>query len=128
MRPERTRPLYQDALGNKSRIVFDNGDMCLKHLAETMQQCFPKDSILGRYGGDEFVVYLKNMTAETVKRYIEEFQKKSANLTLSTGEKVQLTTSYRAVQREQPQKLPLPGFSLPSCLRGVFNLKLYMSF
>ena len=74
--------------------------MCLKHLAETMQQCFPKDSILGRYGGDEFVVYLKNMTAETVKRYIEEFQKKSANLTLSTGEKVQLTTSYRAVQKE----------------------------
>ena len=70
MRPERTRPLYQDALGNKSRIVFDNGDMCLKHLAETMQQCFPKDSILGRYGGDEFVVYLKNMTAETVKRYV----------------------------------------------------------
>ena len=121
MRPERTRQINQNALGNKSRIVFDNGDMCLKHLAETMQQCFPKDSILGRYGGDEFVVYLKNMTAETVKRYIEEFQKKSANLTLSTGEKVQLTTSYRAAHREQPQKLPLPGFSLPSCLRGVFT-------
>ena len=36
-----------------------NGDLCLKYFAQTMQECFPKDSILGRYGGDEFVAYLK---------------------------------------------------------------------
>lgn len=78
---------YNDMYGH------NNGDLCLKHLAEMMQQCFPKDSILGRYGGDEFVVYLKSMTAETVKYYMEEFQKKSADLVLSTGEKVKLSTS-----------------------------------
>ena len=41
--------------------VITNGDFCLKHFAKTMKSCFPEDSIIGRYGGDEFVVYLKNL-------------------------------------------------------------------
>ena len=52
-----------------------NGDLCLKYFAQTMQECFPKDSILGRYGGDEFVAYLKNVKPETVYACMESFQK-----------------------------------------------------
>lgn len=47
---------YNDKYGH------NNGDLYLKHFAAAMYQCFPKGSILGRYGGDEFVVYLKNVT------------------------------------------------------------------
>ena len=78
---------YNDTYGH------NNGDLCLKHFAAAMDQCFPKESILGRYGGDEFVVYLKNVTRETAYTYMEEFQKKISHLVLSNGEKVQLSAS-----------------------------------
>ena len=52
----------------------------MKYFAQTMQECFPKDSILGRYGGDEFmaVIYdasdeklqaLQTRLAETVEQW-----------------------------------------------------------
>lgn len=61
-----------------------------------MQECFPEGSILSRYGGDEFVVYLKDVTKESVYIYMEKFQKMIADLTLATGEKVHLSASAEA--------------------------------
>lgn len=78
---------YNDTYGH------NNGDLCLKHFAKAMQECFPKESLLGRYGGDEFVVYLKKVTREAVHTYMEEFQNRIADLTLVTGEKVHLSAS-----------------------------------
>ncbi len=78
---------YNDTYGH------NNGDLCLKHFAKTMQECFPEKSILGRYGGDEFVVYLKGITKDEVYVYMEEFKKRIANLTLETGEQVILSAS-----------------------------------
>ena len=82
---------YNDTYGHS------NGDLCLKYFAQTMQECFPKDSILGRYGGDEFVAYLKNVKPETVYACMESFQKKISHFTLSTGEVVQLSASAGGV-------------------------------
>ena len=48
--------IYNDTYGH------GNGDLCLKHCARIMKKCFPEDSILGRYGGDEFVVCLRGGT------------------------------------------------------------------
>ena len=78
---------YNDTYGHS------NGDLCLKHFAKTIKECFPKDSIIGRYGGDEFIVYLKKMTEKEAHTYMESFQKKIAHLTLPTGEEVQLSAS-----------------------------------
>ena len=78
---------YNDTYGH------NNGDLCLKHFAKAIQECFPEGSILGRYGGDEFVVYLKDVTKESVYIYMEKFQKMIADLTLATGEKVHLSAS-----------------------------------
>ena len=78
---------YNDTYGH------DNGDLCLKHFAKTMKESFPKNSIFGRYGGDEFVVYVKNATADEVHRYMDEFQKKISKLTLSNGEQVPVSAS-----------------------------------
>ena len=60
---------YNDTYGH------NNGDLCLKHFTKAMQECFPEGSILSRYGGDEFVVYLKDVTKESVYIYMEKFQK-----------------------------------------------------
>ena len=65
----------------------------MKHFAETMKKCFPAVSIIGRYGGDEFVVYLKNLTVEEVQNYMADFQRMISHLTLPTGEQVQLSAS-----------------------------------
>ncbi len=58
-----------------------------------MRESFPKDSILGRYGGDEFVAYVKNATADDVHRYMDEFQKIISKFTLSNGEQVTVSAS-----------------------------------
>ena len=78
---------YNDTYGH------NNGDLCLKHFTKAMQECFPEGSILSRYGGDEFVVYLKDVTKESVYIYMDKFQKMIADLTLATGEKVHLSAS-----------------------------------
>ncbi len=79
--------LYNDKYGH------NNGDLCLKYFARKMCQCFPKDSILGRYGGDEFVIYLKNATREKACDYMEYFQKKISYLILPTGKEIALSAS-----------------------------------
>lgn len=78
---------YNDTYGHS------NGDLCLKHCARTMKKCFPEDSILGRYGGDEFVVCLKGATQEETYAYMQEFQSWLTPLTLSTGEVAELSVS-----------------------------------
>lgn len=78
---------YNDTYGH------NNGDLCLKHFAGAMQTCFPKDSILGRYGGDEFVVYMSHVTVEEVHAYMAAFEKKICHLVLPTGEDVKLSAS-----------------------------------
>lgn len=52
-----------------------------------------KISILGRYGGDEFVVCLKGATQEKTYAYMQEFQSWLTPLTLSTGEVAELSVS-----------------------------------
>ena len=78
---------YNDTYGHS------NGDLCLKHCARTLKKCFPEDSILGRYGGDEFVVCLKGATQEETYAYMQEFQSWLTPLTLSTGEVAELSVS-----------------------------------
>lgn len=79
--------IYNDSYGH------DNGDLCLTHVAEAMKQCFPKESILGRYGGDEFVIYVSGLTAEEVQECMMHFQVQVSGLIISSGEKVPLSVS-----------------------------------
>ena len=82
---------YNDKYGHA------NGDLCLKHFAATMKKCFPKDSILGRYGGDEFVVYIKNAVSDDAHRYMDEFQREISHLMMSGGEHVTVSASAGGV-------------------------------
>lgn len=58
-----------------------------------MKKCFPENSILGRYGGDEFVVCLRGTTQEEAYTYMQEFHSQLTPLTLSTGEVAELSVS-----------------------------------
>ena len=78
---------YNDTYGH------NNGDLCLKHCARIMKKCFPEDSILGRYGGDEFVVCLKGATQKDAYTYMQELQSWLTPLILSTGEVAELSVS-----------------------------------
>ena len=79
--------IYNDTYGHS------NGDLCLKHCARIMKKCFPEDSILGRYGGDEFVVCLRGVTRNEAYTYMQEFQSWLTPLTLNTGEAAELSVS-----------------------------------
>ena len=70
------------------------GDMTLKHFAYMLRQHFEgKNSVIGRWGGEEFVVVCYDADSETAKRYAEEIRNKVAaedfrvagNITCSCG-------------------------------------------
>ena len=37
------------------------GDECLRQIAVAMQKCFRSNDLVGRIGGDEFVVFMRNV-------------------------------------------------------------------
>ena len=78
---------YNDTYGHQ------NGDFCLVHVAKTMKECFPGETILARDGGDEFIAYLKSVTAKEVRQYMEIFKKNISHLQLPTGEKIHMSAS-----------------------------------
>lgn len=66
------------------------GDKCIKTLATLAETSFRKDDILGRYGGDEFIVILPNalpvrayLVADRFRQMIQN--KTNPNITVSVG-------------------------------------------
>lgn len=49
------------------------GDELLKKVATMIREAFRKEDILARFGGDEFVIFVKNMDAPTAERKIKSF-------------------------------------------------------
>lgn len=74
---------------------YSVGDEALQNLAETMRTAFGrKNAIMGRNGGDEFCIILKNCTSENAKELVENFVKmqrtfkyngETHNYTISAG-------------------------------------------
>ena len=76
------------------KYAHAEGDNALVSIAECMMQLAGEYHIfVARYGGDEFVVYLKNLTGEMARTYMETFQRMISQLTLPTGEAVELSAS-----------------------------------
>ncbi len=53
------------------------GDEAIRHLARSMAESFQKDAILGRNGGDEFCILLKNQCGAATAERINEFSRKA---------------------------------------------------
>jgi diguanylate cyclase (GGDEF)-like protein len=47
------------------------GDFCLKTIGESLKRCMGEDGLVGRFGGDEFIlIYLKSNTYEDVHSFL----------------------------------------------------------
>lgn len=53
------------------------GDRVLQQLADSMRKAFPENAILGRNGGDEFCIILKDCNVEEARPRIEAFSNSS---------------------------------------------------
>lgn len=70
------------------------GDEALRVVGKFILNSFPIDSISGRYGGEEFLVLLKNTSLEKSKEVAEEFRKKLEDYPLQyLNSKIKITTS-----------------------------------
>lgn len=73
-RTENTHAIFSIDIDNFKRINdgvgYHFGDMVLSSIAEDLKSCFRKDDIIGRIGGDEFVVVMRDIkdTATIIER------------------------------------------------------------
>ena len=56
------------------RYGHDVGDMVLKEVGTRFKQCFPEGSVMGRFGGDEFTVYMPGGNAKTAVKCAEKLR------------------------------------------------------
>lgn len=63
------------------------GDICLKKIAETLQEKCPKGGYAYRFGGDEFAVFYPFATSENSQRFLNEVEQelKKENISVSSG-------------------------------------------
>lgn len=60
------------------------GDACLKIIAERLKQLFGKcDGVIGRYGGEEFICFVKNADYENVLKLAESLRRSIEKLQLN---------------------------------------------
>lgn len=77
--------IYNDKYGHL------NGDSVLKKIARELQEEFLQNGIVGRYGGDEFTVFLKHTASkEYVDGAMERLQKKLSSIELDGEGEVSL--------------------------------------
>ncbi|MDF5377650.1 GGDEF domain-containing protein, partial [Vibrio parahaemolyticus] len=70
---------------NKFKPINDNyghheGDYVLKVFAMTLLETFRECDVVGRWGGDEFVVFLTDTESDSVKRILGRFSEKIVKL------------------------------------------------
>ena len=57
------------------------GDKAIKKVAETLQECFDfEESIISRFGGDEFVVFFEYNDISEIEKYMDDLYKKISNI------------------------------------------------
>lgn len=88
--------VLNDTLGHQT------GDKALQDIAEIMLRHFRSYDIVGRLGGDEFIVFMKNIPKETVSRNISSLLKKLDRTYEKDGKSVRITTSAGGVLISNP--------------------------
>lgn len=63
----------------------DTGDEALKTVAMTLLKCSRASDIIGRWGGDEFLVILSTLDLDTLKKTVQRFHHLVKNSTLQYG-------------------------------------------
>lgn len=57
------------------------GDMVLKRVTKCIEKLIPKNALLGRFGGDEFMVLLDGFSRDEIVDFMKEYTQSISNLT-----------------------------------------------
>ena len=72
------------------------GDAVICTFADEVRSIFPS-SIKGRIGGDEFLIFVRNMTQELVEQKLQQLNQKFSKLNVEDGNEVKISCSIGAV-------------------------------
>jgi len=73
----------------------DIGDNVLRKMAETMIEGFPKNCLISRWGGEEFLVIFPNMNGDDAKMILDVMRTKIKKLEFAAGDKkFNITVTY----------------------------------
>ncbi|TWT27110.1 histidine kinase N-terminal 7TM domain-containing protein [Planomicrobium sp. CPCC 101110] len=71
------------------------GDTVLTYIAQSAKESLQETDILGRYGGEEFVICLPNTSMEAAQEVADDFRKQiSESYLLIDGKRIDLTLSF----------------------------------
>ena len=91
------------------------GDEAICKVAEVLQNCVRKSDSVIRYGGDEFLVLLRDVSASTVRNIAERIRNDVAESRLAELD-IRMTTSVGAVYYEPQPDDPLDANWLIDCV------------
>lgn len=78
------------------------GDEVLVLVAHAMQECFRDDDLLFRFGGEEFVVILKDSDLESSSKVLERFRRSLAKRDLPDIGRVTVSIGYATLDFSKP--------------------------
>lgn len=84
------------------------GDVIIKTIANICKKCMPKNSIIGRYGGEEFIIFFKDIEFDATWQLLEELRRQIQNYSYSynDNERIKVTVSIGvAVKQKQNENL-----------------------
>lgn len=69
------------------------GDKIIKNIADICRRCMPVNSVVGRYGGEEFLIFLKDMIENDVQATAEKLRKEIQTCSYSNGDQDHITVT-----------------------------------
>lgn len=86
--------LINDAMGH----LFGDGVLCT--FANYLQELFP-EAVIGRCGGDEFILYLEGMTSEDVQNRITRINRRLARIHAGEHDELKISASFGFAKCEE---------------------------
>ena len=89
----------------------EHGDLILKSLVKQLQKTVPSNAMVGRNGGDEFVVIFRNRTMEQAEAYLAKAAERFVDATFALGTRAEISYGLSVCGRD--------GHDVPSMLRSA---------
>lgn len=83
------------------RVGHILGDEVLQHIARELKHCVTQHGLLGRWGGEEFLVLLPSHSVEDAVRLCEQIRRYIARGTSPSGEKLTISIGVAPLQATQ---------------------------
>lgn len=89
----------------------EHGDLILQTLVKHLMRTVPSNAVVGRNGGDEFVVIFRNRTQEQAEEYLQKAAERFVDATFALGTRAEISYGLSVCGRD--------GHDVPSMLRSA---------